>query len=809
MLVSYNWLRNYVNLDNVTPEELAEKITRSGIEVEGIEYLAPKSENIVVGYVKSCEKHPDADKLNLCQVDVGEESLQIICGAPNVGSGQKVAVAKPGAKLPNGMKIKKVKLRGVESNGMICSLQELGLDEKYIPVDVAEGIFVFPEDAEVGVPVQELLNLDDAILDLDVLANRPDALSMLGVAYEVAAILNQPMELPDENLTVDESIEAKDYIDVKIDSIENNPYYGAFIIRDVEIKPAPLWMRNYLMASGIRPINNVVDITNFVLLEYGQPLHAFDYDQFGSKQVVIRQGKVNETMVTLDDQERQLNENNLVITNGKEPVALAGVMGGADSEVTDETTNLLLEAAYFNSASVRHTVKQTGLRSESSTRFEKGVDPNRVKRAGIRACSLLQKYANGKIAGGVVEVDELDKSEKSVTVTTAKINQRLGMELDEKDVASVLSRLQFEFSKNGEEIIVQVPTRRLDISIFEDILEEVIRIYGYDHLPYTIPQGWVQAGGLTDIQLLQREIKNYLSSAGLMETLTYSLTNEKDAKRFLTSDIEEKPAYSVGLAMPMSEEHSHLRLSLIPEMLRVLQHNVARTQTDLAYYEIGKVFISREEEITNQPIENLHVAGALTGLWHNHPWQQEKKPVDFYVAKGIVEGLFAHLELNVTFVQIKMEDMHPGRCAEIRLNGKGIGYVGQVHPLTAKDFDVKETYVFEIDLESVFAVHQLTPSFTDIPRYPSVTRDIAFILDNDIPAGDVQAVIKEIGAPLVKEVSIFDVYQGEHMEEGKKSVAYRLLYQDPSRTLKDDEVDASYQEIIEKVNNQFGSYVRS
>ncbi|WP_339233138.1 phenylalanine--tRNA ligase subunit beta [Oceanobacillus sp. FSL W7-1281] len=809
MLVSYNWLRNYVNLDHVTPEELAEKITRSGIEVEGVEYLAPAVENIVVGYVKSCEKHPDADKLNLCQVDVGEESLQIVCGAPNVGAGQKVAVAKPGAKLPNGMKIKKVKLRGVESNGMICSLQELGLDEKYIPSDVAEGIFVFPEDAEVGTPVQELLNLDDAVLDLDVLANRPDALSMLGVAYDVAAVLDQPIHLPDESLNADESIQAEDYIDVKIDSIENNPYYGAFVIRDVEIKPAPLWMRNYLMASGIRPINNVVDITNFVLLEYGQPLHAFDYDRFGSKEVVIRQGKENETMVTLDDQERQLNEKNLVITNGKEPVALAGVMGGADSEVTDETTNILLEAAYFDAASVRHTVKQTGLRSESSTRFEKGVDPNRVKRAGVRACSLLQKYAGGKVAAGVVEVDELDKSEKSVTITTSKVNQRLGMELDEKDVTSVLARLQFEFSKNGEEIVVQVPTRRLDISIFEDILEEVIRIYGYDHLPYTIPQGWVQAGGLTDVQLLQREIKNYLSSAGLMETLTYSLTNKQDASRFLTPDMEEGTANTVGLAMPMSEEHSHLRLSLIPEMLRVLQHNVARTQTDLAYYEIGKVFISEEEQITKQPIENLHVAGALTGLWHNHPWQQEKKPVDFYVAKGIVEGLFAHLELDVTFAQTKMEDMHPGRCAEIKLNGKGIGYVGQVHPLVAKDFDVKETYVFEINLESVFSVHQATPSFTDIPRYPSVTRDIAFILDNDVPAGEVQAVIKETGAPLVKEVSIFDVYQGEHMEEGKKSVAYRLLYQDPSRTLKDDEVETSYQAVVEKVNNQFGSYVRS
>lgn len=315
---------------------------------------------------------------------------------------------------------------------MICSLQELGLDEKYIPTDVAEGIFVFPEDAEVGTPVQELLNLDDAVLDLDVLANRPDALSMLGVAYDVAAVLDQPIHLPDENLNADESIQAEDYIDVKIDSIENNPYYGAFVIRDVEIKPAPLWMRNYLMASGIRPINNVVDITNFVLLEYGQPLHAFDYDRFGSKEVVIRQGKENETMITLDDQERQLNEKNLVITNGKEPVALAGVMGGADSEVTDETTNILLEAAYFDAASVRHTVKQTGLRSESSTRFEKGVDPNRVKRAGIRACSLLQKYAGGKVAAGVVEVDELDKSEKSVTITTSKVNQRLGMELDEK-----------------------------------------------------------------------------------------------------------------------------------------------------------------------------------------------------------------------------------------------------------------------------------------------------------------------------------------------------------------------------------------
>ncbi|OEH55439.1 phenylalanine--tRNA ligase subunit beta [Oceanobacillus sp. E9] len=811
MLVSYNWLKNYVNLEAVTPEELAAKITKSGIEVEGIEHIAGKNENIVVGYVESCEKHPDADKLNLTQVNIGEETLQIVCGAPNVARGQKVAVAKPGAVLPGNMKIKKVKLRGVESNGMICSLQELGLEEKYIPTDIAEGIFVFPEeeDIEVGSNVDQWLNLTDAVLDLDVLANRPDALSMLGVAYEVAAVLNQPIELPSGKIDyVGEKV--SDQIDVNIEAKDLNPYYGAFIVKDVKIKPSPLWMRNYLMASGIRPINNVVDITNYVLLEYGQPLHAFDFDRFGSNKIVIRRGNDGEVIQTLDEQERKLTKDNLVITNGSEPVALAGVMGGANSEVTDKTVNVLLEAAYFEATSVRHTVRQTGLRSESSTRFEKGIDPNRIVEAGLRACQLMQRYAGGKVLQGYAEENHLDvKATTDVKVPLDQVNQRLGMELSEKDVQSVLNRLKFNFDQDGHTFIVHVPTRRSDIKIFEDMLEEIIRIHGYDYLPYTIPQGWVKSGGLTENQLLQRKVREFMMSSGAMETLTYSLTNEKNAKRLVTPNIDIDNSYPISLAMPMSEDHKYLRLSIVPELLRTLQHNVARKQTDLNYFEIGKVFISEEQELTHQPTEKLHLAGAYTGLWHNHPWQQEKKPVDFFVVKGIIESLSSYLQINISFKQIQMKDMHPGRCAELNIDGEKIGYMGQLHPKTANLFDLPETYVFEIDLDTVFEKYNNVPSFTDIPRYPSVSRDIAFILDTEVFAGEVQQYIQEIGAPLVKEVFIFDVYQGEHLEEGKKSVAYRLIYQDPAKTLQDDEVDSSYQQIVESVNKKFGSYVRS
>ncbi|GGM26927.1 phenylalanine--tRNA ligase beta subunit [Paraliobacillus quinghaiensis] len=807
MFVSFNWLKKYVELGDITPEALADKITKTGIEVEGIEYIAEKSTNVVVGYVEECEKHPNADKLNLCQVNVGEDSLQIICGAPNIAKGQKVAVAKPGAVLPGNFKIKKAKLRGVESNGMICSLQELGIEEKYVPKDIADGIFVFPTDAEVGADALSLLNLDDAILELGLTPNRSDALSMLGVAYEVAAILDVPVQLPDETVEmIDEK--ATDKVKVTVDAPELNPYYGAFVVKDIKVGPSPLWMRNFLIAAGIRPINNVVDITNYVLLEYGQPLHAFDYDDFGSDEIVVRRAKENEMMVTLDDQERTLSSEHLVITNGEAPTALAGVMGGANAEVSVETTTVLLEAAYFDPKTVRIASKAHGLRSESSTRFEKGVDPNRVKRAGLRACQLLSLYAGGKVLSGAAEFDQLDKSEKEVTIETNQINARLGTAISDTDIATILRKLDFGFDQDGETFTVHVPTRRQDISIFEDMLEEVARIYGYDLLPYTLPQGAAQAGGLTKPQTIKREVKKYFESAGLMEAITYSLTTRERAMMLTSPEVKAETVTPVHLAMPMSEEHSTLRLSILPEMLASLSYNIARKQVNVGYYEVGSVFLSKQAQVTEQPKEKLRASVAITGEWLNHPWQQEKKQVDFYLAKGILEGLLDRLDFEATYKELVIDDMHPGRTAQVIVNNIPVGFIGQVHPRLQKAFDLKDTYVFDIDLDYLIEAHIDEPSFTKIPRFPTVSRDIALVVDENVAAGEIQTTIEEAAGSLLKQVNVFDLYQGEHLEAGKKSLAFNLLYLDPERTLTDEEVENSYQAILSAVKEAHQAELR-
>jgi len=808
VLVSLNWLKNYVDFGSLSPEELGEKITKSGIEVDGISYVAEKSEHVVVGHVTSCEQHPNADKLKLCQVDVGDEQLQIICGAPNVAKGQKVAVAKPGAVLPGGFKIKKVKLRGIESNGMICSLQELGINEAYIPSDVADGIFVFPEDAEVGQSVDSLLNLDDAILEFDLTPNRADALSMLGVAYEVAAVLDMPIKLPDESV---EMIEEKstDHISIEVEDPHLAPYYAAFMIKNIEIKPAPLWMRNYLMAAGIRPINNVVDITNYVLLEYGQPLHAFDYDLLDSKEIIVRNAREGEKIVTLDDQERKLTTDQLLITNGKEPIALAGVMGGADTEVNEQTKTVLLEAAYFDATSVRKTVQHTGLRSEASTRFEKGIDPNRVYRAGIRAAQLLQKYAGGEILADPAIFDQLDRTEKVVEIDTDHINQRLGTNISTTEIGEILTKLRFEFKVTGDQFSVSIPTRRGDIAIFEDMLEEVARIYGYDHLPYTLPTASSRPGALTEQQRLKRAVKRYLQGAGLTETITYSLTNKEAVRKLVSPELFKQDLNPVELAMPMSEDHKYLRLSILPELLKTLSYNRARNEVNLGYYEIGSVFLSDEEVITKQPLETLRLSGALSGTWVEHKWQQVKKAVDFYVVKGVVEGLFHYLQIPIEFTQSQLADMHPGRCATITSAGQEIGFIGQIHPSLAKEMDLKDTYVFDLNFEFIRSTFKKETVYQSIPKYPSITRDIAFIVDDHVLAGDIKDAILENNASLVKKVDIFDVYSGDNLPDGKKSIAYSLYFQHKDKTLTDKEVEELYQEIIQTMNEKYGAYVRS
>ncbi|WP_079530474.1 phenylalanine--tRNA ligase subunit beta [Halobacillus hunanensis] len=807
MLVSLNWLNEYIDVRDYQPEDLAEIITKTGIEVESVEPVAEEVKGVVVGYVTSCEQHPNADKLSLCQIDVGTETLQIVCGAPNIAQGQYVPVAVPGAVLPGNFKIKKTNLRGEESNGMVCSLQELGVDEKDVPKEYQNGIFVFPEDVQAGENAVSLLNLDDMIIELGLTPNRADCLSMAGVAYEVAAALDREYKLAGEEVHP-VSEKASEYLSVSVQDQEANPYYGAFIIKDVNVGKSPLWMQNKLTAAGIRPINNVVDITNYVLLEYGQPLHAFDYDRFGSKEIVTRKAEDGETIVTLDDQERTLTTDHLVITNGTKPQAIAGVMGGAESEVNENTTTILLEAAYFDPAVVRQSSKDHGLRSESSTRFEKGVDPNRVERAGKRACELLERYTGASVLSGVVSFDQLDRTEREVTVQSQRINERLGTDISNQEIADILKRLQFTFTNSGDNFDISVPTRRGDVTQFEDMLEEIARIYGYDHLPYTLPQGASQAGGLSRIQKLKRDIKTYFEGAGLNEAITYSLTSESRAAMLVSEEIANQANHPVKLAMPMSEDHSHLRLSLLPEMLQSLAYNTARKQNNLGYYEIGKVFINEEERVTKQPVETLRASGALTGEWVSHLWQQEKKPVDFFVVKGIVEGLAAKLDLSVSFEKGKIEHMHPGRTAIIKSGERTLGFLGQVHPKLQKEMGLKETYVFDLNVEELFNMYTKVEGFRPIPKYPEVSRDIALVVEESIPAAEIEKTIVEAGDPLIQIVQVFDVYQGDHLDDGKKSLAFNLVYLNPERTLKDKEVEEAHNQILDAVKQTHRAELR-
>ncbi|NHM30540.1 phenylalanine--tRNA ligase subunit beta [Neobacillus terrae] len=803
MFVSYKWLQDYVDLSGITPEELAEKITKSGIEVEGVETLNEGIKGVVIGYVVQREQHPNADKLNKCLVDVGEEApIQIICGAPNVAQGQKVAVAKVGAVLPGNFKIKRAKLRGEESNGMICSLQELGMEGKIVPKEYAEGIFVFPGDAEVGTDAIGALNRDDSILELGLTPNRSDCLSMLGVAYEVAAILGREVKLPEVRLESSSEM-ASDYIDIKVEAKEDNPLYVAKVIRNVKIAPSPLWMQTRLMAAGIRPHNNVVDITNYILLEYGQPLHAFDYDRLGSKEIVVRRATEGETMVTLDDVKRTLSADHLVISNGKEPVALAGVMGGANSEVSSETTTVLLESAYFSGAAVRKASKDHGLRSEASARFEKGVDPNRVRVSGDRAAYLMAKYADGEVLGGSVEADTLTVEPAVVSITLEKINRVLGTELSMNVIEDIFSRLQFDTNTEEDTITVTVPTRRGDIRIEEDLIEEVARLYGYDNIPKTLPEGSSTPGHLTGYQQKRRVVRHFLEGAGLYQAVTYSLTSEERVAQYALENGE-----AIRLAMPMSEDRSMLRLSIVPQLLEVLKYNSARQNENFGVYETGAVFLANKG--VELPEEREHLAAAITGVWHSHSWQGEKKPVDFYVLKGILEGLFNKLGVSsqINYVQAKMDGMHPGRTAEILLNGAKIGFVGQVHPTVQKNFDLKDTFVFELSLKAVLEASVEPLHYNAIPRFPSITRDIALVAEKETASGQLKEIIAEAGGKLLKDVQVFDLYEGDRMEAGKKSIAFSLKYEDPEKTLTDEEVTKVHEKVLEALKEKARAVLR-
>ena len=801
MLVSYKWLKELVDVD-VTTAELSEKMSTTGIEVEGVASPAQGLSNLVVGHILSCEDVPDTH-LHLCQVDTGDEvPRQIVCGAPNVKAGIKVIVALPGARIADNYKIKKGKIRGMESLGMICSLQELGLPDSIIPKEFADGIQILPENAVPGESIFPVLDLDDEIIELSITPNRADALSMRGVAHEVAAIYGKEVHFPVKTLAEADKA-ASDVLQVAIES-DKVLTYKARVVENVTVQPSPQWLQNRLMNAGIRPINNIVDITNFVLLLFGQPMHAFDLDKFEGQKIVARQARTGEKLVTLDAVERDLTPEDIVITVADKPVALGGVMGGQATEIDSSSKNVVLEAAVFDGKSIRKTSGRLNLRSESSARFEKGINYDTVSEALDFAASMLQELGKGTVLAGQVSAGELPTEPVQVTTTLDYVNVRLGTELTFSYIEEVFAKLGFGLEGTAETFSVSVPRRRWDIHIQADLVEEIARIYGYDQLPTTLPEAGATAGELTSSQALRRKVRTLAEGSGLSEIISYALTTPEKALEFTM-----EPTKLTELMWPMTVERSALRQNILSGMLDTVAYNVNRKNSNLAIYEIGKIFRQTGDVQTDLPQEVETFSFALTGLVAEKDFQTKAVPVDFFYAKGIVEALADKLNLSFDFVAEKnLDSMHPGRTAAILLDGQVIGFVGQVHPQTAKDYGIPETYVAELNLTAVEAGLKPSPSFQEITRFPAVSRDMALLLPAETSHKEVVAAIESAGVKRLTSIKLFDVYAGANIEEGKKSMAYSLTFQNPEASLTDEEVAKFMEKISKALAEQVSAEVR-
>ena len=784
MIVSYNWLKDLVKL-NVDPIKLSTEMSLYSCEVETFNKMV-NATNLVVGEVLEVKNHENSDHLHICQVNLGTKVEQIICGAPNVKAGIKVIVAIPGAILPGGT-IKKAAIRGVESNGMICSLQELGIENKYVPEAYQKGIYYLKDDAVPGDDALKYLGFDDYLIELSLTPNRLDLMSMLGVAHDVKAMYKSEL-IPFKADFKEIDLETKDEISVKLESDKCLSYY-ARVIKDVVIKESPQFIKARLIASGIRPINNVVDITNYVLMLFGQPLHAFDQEKLGNK-IVVRNAKNNEKITTLDNIERTLLDTDLLITDGKQGVCLAGVMGGLDSEVTDNTKNIVLECAVFDPLTIRKTSSRLGLRSESSTRYERGVDLNNSLNAINYACYLLEKYADAKITKGYVHEGISYIEDTLISIDEAYLEKYLGIKISNKEIKDICLSLDFKVEEKDNHLDVYVPNRRMDVKIKQDLVEEIARIYGYDKLKETLPQMSVQSE-LSNSERIQKNARNVLIGLGLSETITYSLVAPKMSNQFkvLYDDSMEE----IELLHPMTEEHSILRRNLSSSLLEVARYNNARSIVDLNLFEIGETYYKKNDEYH----EEKHLAGLFQGNESSISWRAKKEQVDFYYVKGILEVLFQRIGIKVKYQPLKenCKELHPGRSAEIVYNKKVIGYIGEIHPLLTKELDILPSYVFEINLEELFKLEHLTTIFTPIAKVPAVERDLALVMNKDQAVGEVIETIYNCDKKLIKDVDVFDLYEGEHIDKDKKSVAVRITLQS-DETLTDEIINAKMKKIL-------------
>ena len=786
MKLSTNFVKDYVDID-VDLKTLAEDMTGVGNEYDSAEKLI-NATNLVVGEVIECEMHPDSDHLHVCKVNVGNEVLQIVCGAPNVRKGLKVIVALVGAELPGDFKIKAGKIRGVESNGMLCSIAELGLDSKFLRPEDKEGIHELPETAVPGEDPIKLMGMDDGVIDFELTANRGDLLSILGMAYEIGAIYDKKVK--DIDLSYNQSnedINNSFKVNVKTD---NCSIFLAKRVENVVIKESPTFIKNRLIASGIRPINNVVDISNYVMLEVGQPLHYYDADTLNGC-LEVRMAEENEKLTTLDDVERTLSSEDIVISDGKKAIGLAGVMGGAETEITENTKNIMIESAIFDNVKIRKTSKEI-LRSEASNRFEKGLDPNRTYMAIERSCHLLEKYADAKIVGGLVKYDEASLKDTKIDVSLEKVNRVLGTTISKEDVLDVFRKLAFETEVNGDKITVSVPKRRIDISIEEDLIEEVGRIYGVNNIEGKLPSLPLKQGSYNKTL---RNIRNKMIDLGLNETLSYILVNDKEATKYTTDNVE-----IVKLLDPMTEERNTLRYSMIPSLVKIYGYNKARSQKDVSIFEIGKGFYKKDEQYG----ENLKLCALMTGERY---LSVKSKQVDFYDIKGVAEELLNYLGYGGRYSFVVKDELpkefHPYQTAQISVNNDIVGIIGKLHPNCTKD----NVYVLEINLDKLLEKKTGKMKYKEISKFPSVKKDLAVVIDKDITSEEIAKQIKKLAGNLLLGSKIFDVYTGENIEENKKSIAYSLEFGAADRTLTDDEINAILEKIIAGLEKQ-GAIIR-
>ncbi len=803
MRVSFDWLRDYID-PGVSAEELADLLTFSGVEVEAVETFGTSLPLVVVGEVKALERHPGRSNLTLVDTDIGDETLKIVCGAKNMQVGDKVPTARPGAELPGGRLIEEIDIHGVKSPGMICSAQELGLE-----LGSEDEILILDQDAKIGEQVDQLLGFGDKVVVLELTPDRPDCLSMIGVAHETAALTGKEVRMP--RLSVPEKDPAlEDSLNVAIADSDLCSRYTARAVEDVEIGKSPLWMQIRLLKAGIRPINNVVDITNYVMWEFGQPLHAFDLELLKSGEILVRRAKEEEKVITLDGIERDLNPEALVITDGKKPVALAGVMGGEETEINDSTRKVLIEAASFNPTSIRRTARRYNLPSEASQRFEKGVNPEAVTWSQDRAALLMHELAGAKVLRGIVDKNEAPCRESKVEITPEKINRVLGLELDREVVIDQLSRLGFDVKETDRgSLDITVPLRRGDVKIEEDIIEEVARLYGYDKIPVTLPRGELLGNVKSYEEKIHDLVRNVLTSCGYHECITYSFINPSTLSwlRISDDDPRMKP---IPVQNPFSEEQAVMRTTLLPGLLKTVQHNYSHRELNQLLFEMGAVFESDTLPLKHLPEERMKLGLAVTGQIPEPNWVDPSREADFFAIKGALEALFKRLQVeDVAFIPEAMPFSHPARCASIKIGSENLGYLGQLHPDVAGAWEIDQPVtVCEIDLALLCTKANLVPRVVPLPRFPAAKRDLAIVVPREIPADKLEMTIREAGGELVSQVRLFDLYEGKQIPAGKRSLAYSITFRREEGTLTESEINQA-QENIEKALFELGAVLRS